>query len=117
MTDKNFTWEIESVHPAISSMVVKYSIGEASISINIPIPSVGEDLAEQISRRAPHVIQSRDEIQQSFHPDARPGLAGDVVTSVHGARSEPPQMAGDWQEEYLRAVIYQVLQEIKESEV
>jgi hypothetical protein len=111
-----FTWQIESKDPLTGSMVVRFTPDTApgaALSLNIPMPPVGVDVAEHVTQYAPANDWAR---AGAAYEEVEVGLGGASVTAPVMS-SETPQVSGSWNEEYLRALIYQVLEEMKESAV
>lgn len=113
---KQFSWKIASVDKDSGHMVVEYTHEDRTKSLNIPIPPVSEDPEEWVSMYAPVVEWSRT--AADLH-DLKEGVegSGEFASAGEGSASESPNVAGSWNEEYLRAMIYQVMEEIRESEV
>lgn len=109
----NITWTILSKDLSTGSMVIEYS-GDVSLQLNIPIPSSDKDLEEWVSSYLPAQVH----IQQDLH-EAPVGHSGAFTVEPPAAvePSDVPNTTGSWNEEYLRAMIYQVLEEIKEAQV
>lgn len=114
-----FTWQIESIDPRGGCMVVRYTPDAApniAVSLNIPMAVTGSDVAEHVKTFAPANEWNRV-LNGGFEP-VEIGLGGAGVLAVDQAQgSEAPVLSGSWNEEYLRAMIYQVLEEMKESAV
>ncbi len=115
----HFTWKIESVDDIAGTMVVTY-VNEDGISnsYNMARPLADQDVKEWIERHAPVTNWIRAKQQGGFAPLVI-GDTGDgtVAPQAVSAPPETPKVLGDWGEEYLRALIYQVLEEIKENEI
>lgn len=107
----NITWKVLSKDVGTNSMVVEYG-GDVSIALNIPIPTVDKDIDEWVKMYLPqhHVVQ------QEFHDVAEGAEGSFTVELVAPVQSEQANMVGSWNEEYLRAMIYQVIEEIREAE-
>jgi hypothetical protein len=111
----NIGWKIVSKDQQTHSMVVEYT-GDFNQLLNIPIPPADKELEEWVRMYLPqHVL-----VQHEPHSDAVVGACGSftVDTQVAGGQlSEQPNVVGSWNEEYIRALIYTVLEEIRESTV
>jgi hypothetical protein len=76
------------------------------------------ELHEDIMRRAPvWVITRKQEIQTATGFDQIKALIPPEPEPASVAASDGQNMVGDFNEEYLRAVIFQVLEETKDSTV
>lgn len=110
-----YTWEVESTDTLGGTMVVKYKHGDSELRYNIPIPLKSGDLQEQIHSFAP--VGEWLKNPADLH-DVQVGHVGSGTFNVDQEMpSEQPNVAGSWNEEYLRAMIYQVMEEMRESEV
>lgn len=107
-----FTWKVDSVDTASRTMVVEYSHADQSTRLNIPMPDEGEDIAAWVKVYAP--LYDWQRLQKPIAA-IEPGMTG-VGTFEAPAPVETPNVVGSWNEEYLRALIYQILEEIRESE-
>lgn len=111
----HITWKIVSKDEQTHSMVVEYS-GDFNQLLNIPIPPADKELDEWVRMYLPqHVL-----VQNEPHSDAVVGATGSFTIEaqqVVGQLSEQPNVVGSWNEEYIRALIYTVLEEIRESTV
>lgn len=103
-----YTWEIESVDRAAGCMVVRYTHDSTTVRLNAPLPPVDEDLARWVVGFAPTWGYTRE------LADVAPGATGEAEVT---ALPEAPNVVGSWSDEYLRAMIYQVLEEIREAQV
>jgi len=111
------TWAVESIDRISGSMVVKYTVEDVETFLNIPVPPASQDAAEWVSKYAPKpaLAESTSHLQV--------GLSGAVVQPVEPETpaappaNQPPNVVGSVNEEYLRALIYTVLEEIRESTV
>lgn len=112
---KDFTWKIASVDQETGHMIVDYSHEGDVQSLNIPIPAATEDRDAWITMYAPSLHWSRK--SNELH-DVEVGVEGSGQFEHEAAQpSDQPNVLGNWNEEYLRAMIYQVMEEIRESEV
>lgn len=139
-----YTWKIESVDEDAGTMIVEFTHGEKVVVLNMqtpplvpatvppvdpaappvdptaplaaPLPPVAVDLGTWIDLFAP---------RQAWEPkppsNIEVGATGSAQVVLPAppqvAASETPQVAGSVNEEYLRAMIYQVLEEIKDAKV
>jgi hypothetical protein len=112
-----FNWKIMHVDSATHSMVVKYSRedGTAELELNLPIPPASVDIDEWVQKFLPaHMAQPLD-----FHA-VEVGREGSFTCQPIDpavASSESANVVGSWNEEYVRALIYTVLEEIRETTV
>ncbi len=111
-----FTWKIESVDQASGHMVVAYTHNSSTQSLNIPIPPASEDRDAWIGQYAPSLAWSR-QAKELHAIEAGVEGTGTFEPVDEEVASEAANMMGSWNEEYLRAMIYQVMEEIRESEV
>ena len=106
MTDS--TWTVLSIDQSSGHMVVEYVSPDGTVSLNIPLPKVNADVNAHLSMYAPVPVNV-----ELFAP-IEVGSTGKVEIL---SPPETPNVAGNLNEEYMRAMIYQVLEEIKESAV
>ena len=107
-----YTWKVESVDSSTGHMIVVYTNGETSTSLNLPLPPAGHDVPAWVDAFAPrsHWTPRLTEVQV--------GTGGEALIVPPSAHDEDlPNLVGSWQEEYLRALIYTVLEEIREQAV
>ena len=115
-----YNWKIDSVDNGNRTMIVQFSHGEDVSLLNLPMPPADGDLATWIDRYAP-VERWKSQLHSGGDVVAI-GTEGTGTFDIT-ASSEPavvpavPQMANSMNEEYIRALIYQVLEEIKEAQV
>jgi hypothetical protein len=111
----NIGWKIVSKDEQTHSMVVEYS-GDFNQLLNIPIPPADKQLDEWVRMYVPqHVVTP-----QETHPDVVVGAAGSFAVEPQAPAdtlTEQANVVGSWNEEYIRALIYTVLEEIRESTV
>lgn len=113
---KNFTWKIASVDTTMAHMVVDYAYDNEIHSLNIPIPPATEDREDWIKMYAPVQQWSRTASDLHTFEVGNEG-SGEFELIEIQSTGEQPNVLGNWNEEYLRAMIYQVMEEIRESEV
>ncbi len=117
-----YTWKIMSVDAPNNSMIVEYAHDTLVTSLNIPIPAAGSELPAWVDLYAPVEQWRATQAAPTIDPVAI-GTEGtgtfEMVPTVPEAQpaSETPNVAGSVNEEYLRALIYQVLEEIKDTQV
>jgi hypothetical protein len=112
----NYSYSISSVDNASKTMIVEYkSEGLESHQFNMHIPAEGVSVDEYIQKYAP--IQ-RWIVMSSPLATVVEGHEG-VATYAAPVATPEPQMVTDGvvREEYLRALIFQVLEEIKAAQV
>lgn len=110
-----YTWTIESVDTATNTMVVAYDHAGSVTRYNLAIPHKDEQLESWIDQFAP-----RSEWARAASNELLPvvvGASGTGSVEIFAEADEQPNMVGAWNEEYLRAMIYSVLEEIREAEV
>lgn len=94
-------------------MIVEYT-GDVSATLNIPMPTADKDLNEWIKQHAPRHLRE----PKVLHPEAVIGASGSFIADALVTQTpEQPKIIGSWSEEYIRALIYTVLEEIRESTV
>ncbi len=107
------TWRILSKDDATRTMVVEYS-GAVQSMLNIPQPMADQDVNEWVSKYAPTPVLTANTYQ-----DIAVGQTGEFEheVSTPDSGSEQANVVGSWNEEYIRALIYSVLEEVRESTV
>lgn len=114
---KDFTWKIASVDQASGHMVVDYTLEGDTQSLNVPIPPATEDRDKWVAMYAPSLHWSRKGADLHAIDAGVEGSGQFEDAAAQSSGSETPNVVGSWNEEYLRAMIYQVMEEIRESEV
>ena len=113
----DFKWAIEAKDDTTRTMVVSYSLADNSgmQKFNIPQPPAGSNIDEHIASYAPF----KSWVTPPTFEQVESGTTGvgTILPPVVVEPSAPPNVAGNWNEEYLRAMIYQVLEEIKAAQV
>lgn len=113
---EQYTWTIVSTDASTNSMQIEYSYNGLNSTLNIPLPEVDADFDEHVKRYAP-IAQWRA-LASSTAGLYAPGATGTHEFELAApAPSEPTNINGNWDEEYLRALIYQVIEEINASQV
>ena len=108
-----FSWKVISKDDETGTMVVEFTKAEsAPVRLNIQQPLAGVDVHEHVTKYAPFV--QFPAATQEFQP-VEVGASGSG-TVPQPAATEPPVVSGNANEEYLRALIYQVLEEIREEQ-
>ena len=108
MSNEIYTWKIESVDADAGTMVVEFTNQDKVSLLNLPAPDVGADLSEWVDKFAP---------RQQWAPKAvdqiTVGMIGDefIVTPPDLTPPAAPSPFIPQNEEYLRALIRQVLAE------
>ena len=108
-----FTWTIESVDLDSKTMIVAYEHAGSVTRLNIHVPPADADVNAWIEQYAPLYEWKRAQVSLA---DVQPGMTGQG-THVETTIDENPNISGSWSEEYLRAMIYQVLEEVRETQV
>jgi len=114
---KEFTWKIVEVDAGQGAMLVEYTHEGARTTLNLPMPPFGENLGVWVKAYAP--VADWDRAETAF-ADVQPGMHGDdVIDDVDPAEplSDNANVIGSWNEEYLRAIVYSVLEEMREASV
>ena len=108
-----YTWKIESVNIDTDTVEVEYDYEGVVTRLNLPMPDEGSDISAWADLYAPRTAWSTKTVTVEV------GTTGIGVVELPEAssRSESPNTIGSWQEEYLRALIYTVLEEVRESSV
>lgn len=113
-----YAWKIDSTNAELNTMQVTYTFETKVTPLNLPIPPAGTDISEWIDKFAPRStweIVSTDGIVI--------GAEGSGVVElpepepVTAPTPQAPNMTGSVNEEYLRALIFQVIEEINASNV
>ena len=106
----SLSWKIVSKDDNTHSMIVQY--GEDSDHLlNIQQPPRGTTIGSWVSAHAPReLVQSDDDFEQVW-------VGEEGVLEDPSPMSESANVVGNWNEEYLRAMIYQILEEMRESAV
>lgn len=105
----DITWKIVSKDDTNRTMVVQYN-NDAEALLNIAQPPRGHDLGEWIGSHFPQNRVATDD-------DFEPVVVGAEGQSSTDRISQAPNVVGSWNEEYLRAMIYQIMEEMRESTV
>lgn len=112
-----YNWKIEAVDTSRGTMLVEFTHDDVVTMMNLSTPPEGVELAEWVDKFAP-----RHQWAQATPASVVVGATGQAVVELPVAEtpapSEAPQQSlGNVNEEYLRALIFQVLEEIQESTV
>jgi hypothetical protein len=108
-----YTWKIESVNIDLGTAEVEYELDGQITRLNLTMPDEGADIQAWVDAYAPRTSWTARAITVEVGTTG----TGEVELTEPTARSETPNTIGSWQEEYLRALVYTVLEEIRESEV
>lgn len=114
--DFNLTWTVTAVDTTAGTMVVKYECEQLpAIEYNLQFPPGDTALEEWVKKFAPTGAWER-----LVSPPAEPvavtvGTTGQTVISSQLAAPAASNSAYNVSEEYLRALIFQVLDEIQNS--
>ena len=113
-TTSTYTWKVISIDASTNHMLVEYSTDSTADKLNLPIPAIGEDIAAHIDKFAPknkwvdtstittdHVSTGTNGTSILTEPEPDPGPSDTV------------QFMGTYHEEYIRALIYQIIEETK----
>jgi len=114
-----YTWQIENVDPSTGTMVVIYEHEGVQARYNIHIPPTDVDVGQWVDNYAPKAAWElmKNPINTDHVKIGQSGTNAWEPPKEEPALSETPNINGAWNEEYLRAMIYSVLEEIKESQV
>jgi hypothetical protein len=106
----SYTWIVESV--TAGQMVVQYTHNETTLSLNLPVPPADAELSAWIDMYAPRAEWARVDALS-----VTPGMSGTGALAATMPTSEVPRVSGSWNEEYLRALIYTIMEEIQDQTV
>ena len=112
---EQYTWTIISTDSVTNTMQVQYSYNGLDTVLNVSLPAPGADFDEHIKLYAP--VQQWRALATSTASLYAPGATGTHEFDLAPPPSEPATVNGNWDEEYLRALIYQVIEEINASQV
>ncbi len=108
-----YTWAILSKDTNTASMVVEFDHNGDKTALNLPLPPVGAVLEQWITGFAPPRKLDFDDVQVGTT-----GVVMSLPDETFSSTSEDmPNLNGNWNEEYIRALIYQVMEEIREASV
>lgn len=79
MATITYTWNVDSVDPAASSIVVTYIYNNMVIRLNLPSAPAGTELEEHIAKFAPLEIWKRIMTPQE---EVEPGTGGSVEVEI-----------------------------------
>jgi hypothetical protein len=108
-----YTWKIESVNIDTGAVEVAYDFEGLESRLNLPMPDEGADIAAWVDLYAPRTMWTAKAVTVEVGTTG----TGEAELPEAATRSESPNTVGSWQEEYLRALIYTVLEEVRESSV
>jgi len=127
-----YSWKIESTDPVSNTMVVEYTYSTyQAIRVNIPMPGTTldeADLAAWVARYVPvHIWVAAEAAVSGSVPSSTVAVGATgtatyaaseaTATTAAPATSGASTTVGSWNEEYLRALIYQVIEEINATNV
>lgn len=114
----DFTWTVTSVDAVTHTMQVEY-IGNTTVLLNIPLPPTGTEIGEWVSKFTPKSFSTEPAVTAVAVGTSGTGTvaATAATASSQTTASETATTVGSWDEEYLRALIYQVLDEVEASKV
>ena len=112
-----YIWKIESTDEQAGTMVVSFIFEDSpEVMLNVPMPTAGISAEDWIKNFVPAPM-----VVSNFEPVTVGATGSTVIDTSEGISSGPinelPNTTGSWNEEYLRAMIYQVLEEIKDAAV
>ena len=115
-----YAWNVESIDTATGTMVVKYTHGETETLLNLPVPKADADVAAFVDQYAPRSQWALTDLPPTL--TAGLGGSGTVALPVVTPPARPsnptgPVTVNSLQEEYIRALVFQVLEEIKAAQV
>lgn len=110
---KEYTWEIKAADKAQNSLLVEYTFNGTTLTLNLPYPTT--DVKEHVAAFAPLEIINAEQTDIVVEVGQSGTVRVDQADSF--VQEEEPNVTGSWNEEHLRALIYQVLEEINESSV
>ncbi len=108
----NINWKILSKDATTNSMVVEYSgEGTAAVALNIPMPPTSASPDDWVKQYLPSsMVEPLEYHDLEVGHESTFEVSAGALTAV-----EQPSVIGSWSEEYIRALIYTVLEEIKDS--
>lgn len=109
-----YTWAVLETDKKMGTMEVLFSYDGLETTLNMPLPTVETDLALWIDKFAP--VSTWAARAKTFAA-VKVGDSGEAEFDIMRDTVETPVENGSWAEEYLRAMVYQVLEEIRESSV
>lgn len=123
-----YAWKIDSVNADAGTMIVTYMIqvpaeepetfDEKKTTLNLPVPALGVVVGEWIDKFAPRANWVQVPVDNIVVGSVGGGMIEvPVPEPVIPPVNEQPNVIGAWNEEYLRAMIYQVIEEINGAAV
>ena len=118
-TTSTYTWKIISIDQINHHMIVEYSIDSMVDKLNLPIPDKGQNISVYLDKFAPkHRWEAKDPADTDHVAEGMSSTSKLVSSSsAITAQPETHRILGVFQEEYIRALIYQVVEEIKDESV
>jgi len=116
-TTSTYTWKIISVDALNHHMVVEYSTDSIVDKLNLPIPAKEVDIAVHIDKFAPKQRWEQRDSTATDHVSVGTTGISSLTVSEQPGQTETAQLVGTFQEEYIRALIYQVIEEIKTESI
>lgn len=111
-----YAWKVISTDEDQGTMVVEYTHGAKVEMLNLPLPLADETIDVVVDRYAPRASWETRVFAQVQAGDEGTGVAA-VEVPAPAQASQTPNTVGSFNEEYIRALIYQVLEEIKDATV
>jgi hypothetical protein len=111
-TTSTYTWKIISIDAVNNHMIVEYTTDSVVDKFNLPVPSKEDDIAAHIDKFAPkHKWLQRDSVDHIS--EGMSGTSELIVPESDPGPSDTVQFMGTFHEEYIRALVYQVIEETK----
>jgi hypothetical protein len=110
-----YAWKIDSTNAELNTMQVTYTFETKVTPLNLPIPALGVDVSAWIDKFAPRSMW--EVLPTDAIVVGAEGLGVVQLPEPEPAPTpEPPNVSGSVNEEYLRALIFQVLQEVQDAQ-
>lgn len=108
-----YAWKIDLVNTESNTMEVSYTKDEKKTTLNLPIPPLGENVSEWIDRFAPRSRWATMPTDAIIVGSEGLGVIELDEPAPAPSPAPAPAPSSSLNEEYLRALIYQVLEEIR----
>lgn len=106
-----YAWTIDSTDADSGTMIVSYTNNEKTTALNIPVPDLGADIPAWIDKFAP-----RSSWQAKAVDEIVIGATGEATIELPVV-SPAPQIPGAVNEQYLRTLIRQIIDEMNAAPV
>jgi len=108
-----YAWKIDSTSADTNTMQVTYTFDGKSTALNLQVPALGVDVAEWIDKFAPRSLWELVPTDAIIVGSEGLGLVEVAAATPSPAPAPSAGQNAALNEEYLRALIYQVLEEIR----